>query len=176
MNWVKEYWSKIESGEIPVCTETRNIYKRMVEEMDDEFIPFYFSEGKGEHAIRFIETFCRHYEGEKAGQVVELELWQKAFVQNIFGWIEKATGYRRFREYALEVTRKHGKSFLSGCIATYMLVADGEPGAQCYSAANKLDQRHEGHYRAVPGAGCAGPLDEGRPDLQHDAQHHETAA
>lgn len=140
MNWVREYYSRIESGEIPVCTETRNIYKRMVTEMDDEFTPFYFSEGKGEHAIRFIETFCRHYEGEHAGETVQLELWQKAFVQNIFGWIEKATGFRRFREYALEVPRKHGKSFLSGCIATYMLVADGEPGAQCYSAANKLDQ------------------------------------
>lgn len=140
MNYVKEYYKQIDSGAIPVCTETRNIYKRMVAEMDDEFTPFYFSEARGEHAIQFIETFCRHYEGEHAGETVKLELWQKAFVQNIFAWIEKATGYRRFREYALEVPRKHGKSFLSGCIATYMLVADGEAGAQCYSAANKLDQ------------------------------------
>ena len=140
MNYVREYYGKIEAGEIPVCTETRNIYRRMVEEMDDECLPWYFSEGRGEHAISFIESFCRHYEGEHAGELVKLELWQKAFVQNVFGWIESATGYRRFREYALEVPRKHGKSFLSGCIATYMLVADGEPGAQCYSAANKLDQ------------------------------------
>ena len=140
MNWVKAYYKKIESGEILTCTETRNIYKRMIEEMDDESLSFYFSEARGEHAIEFIETFCRHYEGEHAGEVVRLELWQKAFVQNIFGWMEKGTHYRRFREYALEVPRKHGKSFLSGCIAAYMLVADGEPGAQVYSAANKLDQ------------------------------------
>lgn len=140
MNWVKAYYKKIEAGEILTCTETRNIYKRMTEEMDDESLSFYFSEAKGEHAITFIETFCRHYEGEHAGEVVRLELWQKAFVQNIFGWMEKGTNYRRFREYALEVPRKHGKSFLSGCIAVYMLVADGEPGAQVYSAANKLDQ------------------------------------
>lgn len=140
MNWVKAYYKKIESGEILTCTETRNIYKRMIEEMDDESGSFYFSEARGEHAIEFIETFCRHYEGEHAGEVVRLELWQKAFVQNIFGWMEKDTHYRRFREYALEVPRKHGKSFLSGCIAAYMLVADGEPGAQVYSAANKLDQ------------------------------------
>ena len=140
MNWVKAYYKKIESGEILTCTETRNIYKRMIEEMDDESLSFYFSEARGEHAIEFIETFCRHYEGEHAGEVVRLELWQKAFVQNIFGWMEKDTHFRRFREYALEVPRKHGKSFLSGCIAAYMLVADGEPGAQVYSAANKLDQ------------------------------------
>ena len=41
MNWVKEYYKKIESGEIPVCSETRNIYKRMTEEMDDESLSFY---------------------------------------------------------------------------------------------------------------------------------------
>lgn len=140
MNWVAEYYHKMETGEIQVCEETYNVYKRMVEEMSDDSSAFYFSEGAGQHCIDFIENFCRHYEGAKAGEVVRLELWQKAFVQNVFGWKEKATGYRRFREYALEVPRKHGKSFLSGCIATYMLTADGEPGAQIYSAANKLDQ------------------------------------
>lgn len=140
MNWVKEYYKKIETGEILACTETRNIYKRMVAEMDDESLSFYFSEARGEYVITFIEAFCHHYEGEHAGEPVKLELWQKAFIQNIFGWMERETNYRRFREYALEVPRKHGKSFLSGCIAIYMMTADGEPGAQVYSAANKLDQ------------------------------------
>ncbi|MDY3240739.1 MAG: terminase TerL endonuclease subunit [Anaerovoracaceae bacterium] len=143
MNYVKEYYELLKSGKEPACIETMSIYKRMVEEMgrpiNDPF-RFYFDEEVGEHVIIFIETFCRHYEGEHAGELVRLELWQKAFVQCIFGWLEKETGLRRFREYALEVPRKHGKSFLSGCIATYMLVADGEPGAQVYSAANKLDQ------------------------------------
>lgn len=140
MNYVREYNELIQSGQIPVCEEVRHIYERMTREMDDETFPFLFDERKADHIITFIETFCRHYEGEHAGEVVRLELWQKAFVQCVFGWVEKANGFRRFREYALEVPRKHGKSFLSGCIATYMLVADGEPGAQVYSAANKLDQ------------------------------------
>jgi len=143
VNYVREYYEHLKAGKDPACTEVLSIYRRMVEEMDrhdNDPFRFYFDEEVGEHVITFIETFCRHYEGEHAGELVELELWQKAFIQSVFGWLEKDTGLRRFREYALEVPRKHGKSFLSGCIATYMLVADGEAGAQVYSAANKLDQ------------------------------------
>lgn len=140
MNYVKEYQKRIESGEILVPIEVGAVYERMVREMDDDSLKFYFDEDVGDHVITFIETFCRHYEGEFAGELVKLELWQKAFVQNTFGWLEKETDVRRFREYLLEVPRKHGKSFLSGCIATYMLVADGEPGAQVYTLATKLDQ------------------------------------
>lgn len=142
MNWVREYYSEIEKKNIIVCEEIRSIYKRLVEEMDckDDSFPFYFDEDVGNHAIEFIETFCKHYQGEHAGEVVKLELFQKAFIQSLFGWLEKATDNRRFREYFFEVTRKHGKSFLSACIAVYMLVADGEDGAEVYSAATKLDQ------------------------------------
>lgn len=140
MNYVREYYQRISTGQIVACEEIIAMYRRMVEEMDCEDFPYYFDEEVGEHAIIFIETFCRHYQGERAGEVVHLELFQKAFVQCLFGWLEKDTGLRRFREYFFEVARKHGKSFLSGCIAVYMLVADDEDGAEIYSAATKLDQ------------------------------------
>lgn len=140
MNYVKQYYQEIQAGKVVVPIEVEAVYKRMVSEMEDASFPFYFSEKTGEHVINFIETFCRHYQGELAGQRVKLDLWQKAFVQNTFGWLERKTDTRRFREYLLEVPRKHGKSFLSGCIATYMLVADGEAGAEIYTLATKLDQ------------------------------------
>ncbi len=143
MNYVKEYYELISTGKIEACQEIKTVYKRLVEEMElpvkHPFL-FYFDEDVGNHIITFIETFCRHYQGEKAGQLVKLELFQKAFLQALFGFLEKDTGYRRFREYFFEVPRKHGKSFLSGCIADYMLAADGEDGAEIYSAATKLDQ------------------------------------
>lgn len=140
LNYIKEYYSQIEKGEVVACEEIKSIYKRMVEEMNDKSLPFYFHEEVGEHPIVFMETFCKHYQGENAGQLVKLELFQKAFIQCLFGWLEKGTNRRRFREYFFEVPRKHGKSFLSGCIAVYMMVADGEDGAEIYSAATKLDQ------------------------------------
>ena len=144
MNYVREYNEQIQSGKIVACEEIKCIYKRMVEEMDlskkDDAFPFYFSEEMGEYVINFIETYCKHYQGDHAGELCRLELFQKAFIQCLFGWLEKETNRRRFREYFFEVARKHGKSFLSGCIAVYMLVADGEAGAEIYSAATKLDQ------------------------------------
>lgn len=142
MNYAKEYYSQIAKGDVVACGEIKAIYKRLTEEMDckDDSFPFYFSEKAGNHAIEFIETFCRHYQGERAGELVHLELFQKAFVQSLFGFLEKETNLRRFREYFFEVPRKHGKSFLSACISVYMMVADGEEGAEVYSAATKLDQ------------------------------------
>ena len=119
MNYVREYNKELQSGKVTACQEIINIYKRMVEEMDksekDDSFPFWFSEETGQYVIDFIETYCKHYQGESAGQLVKLELFQKAFIQCLFGWLEKETNRRRFREYFFEVARKHGKSFLSGC-------------------------------------------------------------
>lgn len=105
MNYVKEYYSQIESGQVIVCEEIKCVYKRLVEEMEkprsDPF-PFYFNEEVGEHPIIFIERFCKHYQGEHAGEFVKLELFQKAFLQALFGFLEKETNRRRFREYFLK--------------------------------------------------------------------------
>ena len=92
MNHVKNYYSKISTGEIEANIFVKAIYKRMVEEMerdDEESSRFYFDEAVGNHAIEFIETFCRHYEGEHAGELVKLDEWQKAFVQNLFGCLRR---------------------------------------------------------------------------------------
>lgn len=143
MNFPKEYYLKIESGEILACEEVTEFYKRMVSEESrrhDDSFPYFFDEESGQHAIDFIEHYCKHYQGELAGQYVKLELFQKAFIQTLFGWLSKKDGTRRFREYYFEVPRKHGKSFLSACIMVYMLAFDDEPGAECYSAATKLEQ------------------------------------
>lgn len=144
MNYVREYNKQIQSGKIEACEEIKSVYGRLVKEMDlsekDSSFPFWFSEECGEYVINFIETYCKHYQGDHAGELCKLELFQKAFIQALFGWLERDTNRRRFREYFFEVARKHGKSFLSGCIAIYMMVADGEQGAEIYSAATKLDQ------------------------------------
>ena len=140
VNYVRQYVRAIRAGTVTVSEPVRQVYERLDAEAADKACPYRFSAKLGDHAIRFIETFCRHYEGERAGQLVKLELWEKAFIQNLFGWVDKKTRLRRFREFFLLVARKNGKSFLSACIMVYMLVADGEAGAQCVSIATKYDQ------------------------------------
>lgn len=140
MNWPQKYLTQIRKGNIITSSEVRAIYETLDLQAKDRDFPFRLDLNAGQHAIDFIEGFCRHYEGELAGQLVKLDLWQKAFIQTLFGWVEKKSKIRRFREFMLLVARKNGKSMLSACIMVYMLVADGEPGAQCVSVATKYDQ------------------------------------
>lgn len=113
MNYVKEYYRQIESGNTTACEEIRTIYARLVKEIDEPPVnfPFYFNEDAGNHPIMFIETFCRHYQGEHAGELVKLELFQKAFIQALFGFLEIDTNRRRFREYFLKLQENMASHF-----------------------------------------------------------------
>ena len=139
MNWVKEYYRRIKSGDIITSRRVKAVYERLVKEMGDNSIPYYFDEETGERPITFIETFCKQSQGT-IGAPLKLELFQKAFIQLLFGWLEKDTGYRRFRETLFLCGRKNGKSTLLSGIALYMLVADYEGAAEIYSVATKKDQ------------------------------------
>lgn len=141
MNWVKEYYRRIESGDIVTSKRVKAVYSRLVAEMDAPAadFPYYFDEKTGERPILFIETFCKQSQGT-IGAPLELELFQKAFIQLLFGWLEKETDYRRFRETMFLCGRKNGKSTLLSGIALYMLIADYEGAAEIYSVATKKDQ------------------------------------
>lgn len=125
-------------------------YGRLVEEMDaaDENSPYYFDEAVGERPIIFVERFCKQSQGT-LGESLTLELFQKAYIQLLFGWLERATGYRRFRETLFLVGRKNGKSTLLAALALYMLVADYEGAAEIYSVATKKDQAKKTLTEAV---------------------------
>jgi len=141
MNWVKEYYSEIEKGNITTSKRVKAVYKKLVEQMDNpkEDCPFYFDEETGNRPIDFIERFCKQSQGI-IGAPMRLDLFQKAFIQTLFGWLEKETGFRRFRETLFLCGRKNGKSTLLSGIALYMLIADGEGAAEIYSVATKKDQ------------------------------------
>lgn len=100
---------------------------------------FVWRQDLADRAIRFCETFCRHFRGELAGETLVLEPWQRWIVEELFGW-QRAAGTRRYREAFVFVARKNGKTFLLASIALYLLVADGEPGAEIYAAAADKDQ------------------------------------
>ena len=139
MNYIKEYLKKINSGEIIVGKKILKIYTRLNEESQNKDLPFYFDESKGERPIEFIEKFCKQAEGE-IGKPIKLELFQKAYIQALFGFLWKDTKKRRFNETLFLVGRKNGKTTMLSAIALYMMIADGEGSAECYSVATKKDQ------------------------------------
>ncbi len=155
MNYIEQYYEKIKNGEIITSRKVRIVYEKLVKDISnptkaiiynddtDEYEEheYIYSEKRANDAIDFIETFCKHSKGKKwAGQPFILELWQKAFVSAIFGFIDSKTGFRKYRKVILFVARKNGKSTLAAAIGLYMLLMDGEPGAECYSIATKKDQ------------------------------------
>lgn len=71
--------------------------------------------------IEFIERFCKHSKGEWAGKPVTLELFQKAFISALFGFVDRETGLRQYREAMFYVARKNGKSTMLAGIALYMM-------------------------------------------------------
>jgi phage terminase large subunit-like protein len=150
VNYVREYWRKIESGEIVTSRRVKAVYGRLMAEMDSHAAdsPYYFDEETGERPIIFIERFCKQSQGT-LGAPLRLELFQKAFIQTLFGWLLKSTGYRRFRETLFLVGRKNGKSTLLAALALYMLVADYEGAAEIYSVATKKDQARKTLTEAV---------------------------
>lgn len=141
MNYVREYYDRIKCGDIITSRRVKTVYERLIKEMDaaGDDSPYYFDEDAGERPILFIETFCKQSQGT-IGAPLELELFQKAYIQTLFGWLEKDAGYRRFRETMFLCGRKNGKSTLLSGIALYMLIADYEGAAEIYSVATKKDQ------------------------------------
>jgi phage terminase large subunit-like protein len=97
-----------------------------------------FNEKVAGAAVRFY-SFLTHNKGRWAGQPLTLEPWQQFIIASLFGW-KRADGTRRFRESYTEVARKNGKSTLGSGVGLQLLAADGEPGAEIYTAATKKEQ------------------------------------
>lgn len=139
-NYVEQYLDAIQAGKCIVSKRCKRQYEKLVDDIKNPKGGYVFDRKRAEKPIEFIERFCKHSKGEWAGQPLRLELFQKAFISALFGFVDKKTGYRKYRETLLYVARKNGKSVLLSGIALYMLIADNEPGAEVYSVASKKDQ------------------------------------
>lgn len=140
INYPREYLKAILAGEEVVSAKVRAVYLREVDFMENNHLPYYFDEELGLRPIEFIEKFCKHSKGKFAGKPLKLELFQKAKIQLLFGWLQKENDLRRFKEVVDFRGRKCGKSTETAGVEWYCLLADGEAGAEIYCAANKLDQ------------------------------------
>ena len=138
-NYIVQYWQEMEKGNIVVSKRIYKQYQKLVQDINhhDKYI---FDESKANRPIKFIEAFCRHSKGELAGKPLILDLFQKAYISALFGFIDKDTGHRRYTESFFFVGRKNGKTTMLSAIALYMLMADGESGSEVYSVASKRDQ------------------------------------
>jgi phage terminase large subunit-like protein len=139
-----QYMRDVAAGVRPAAKWERLAVQRQLADLErasSEDWPWRFDASTACRPCEFIELLP-HIKGQWARdrKLITLEPWQCFILTTVFGWVHRETGLRRFREAYIEVPRKNGKSALSSGIGLYMLAADGEEGAEVYSAATTRDQ------------------------------------
>lgn len=148
-NYIFLYYQQIQDGTVNVGKWIRLWYSLIIKNLEAKV--YVFDPKAANHALGFIENYCRHHEGDLAPNRIVLEVWQKAFISVIFG-IKDKDGYRQFREVLLVIGRKNGKTLLAAAIAAYCAYKDGEYGGRVYMVAPKLAQANlcfNGFYQMV---------------------------
>ena len=136
-NYIYSYYQKIKDGSETVGKWVALLYELIINRIQDG--TYCFDNQKANRAIKFVETFCRHNKGKLAPNVLKLSLWEKAFLSCLYGIVDE-NGKRQFKEVALFVGRKCGKTLLAAAILTFEAFVDGEFGSEIYCIAPKLDQ------------------------------------
>lgn len=159
-----QYQADVLAGVIPSCRWVRLACERNRRDLDRQEtpgFPYRFDPAAGARICQMAEMLP-HVKGPKAFIVgydseerplwntIELEPWQCWYLTTLFGWLHAESsvdaegnsraGLRRFRVALALIPRKNAKSTIAAVVVLYMLVADGESGAECYSAATTRDQ------------------------------------
>lgn len=137
MTEFEEYFTKINDGRIVACEKM----KRQSEILLNQFAmpgEYHFDYDIANRHIEFIETFCKTPSG-KLGTPLKLELFQKARLQTVFGFVDD-NNIRQYNECLIIEGRKNGKTTESASVEIDMLVNDGEGSPQVYNVATQREQ------------------------------------
>ena len=135
------YATAIVNKEIPANKEVINACYRHLKDLkkqDDPDFPWKFDGEKAWRPIRFIEEKIKPSKGNFTRMVIQP--FQHFFIGCTFGWVNKKTGLRRFRESVVFMARKNGKTAIESGLAAYMAGFDGESGPEVYALANSQKQ------------------------------------
>lgn len=147
-----KYHDYVKQKKIVVCKDIKNQIAR-----EKKFLKKYdFDPHPGNKAIKFIETYCRHYEGKFAGQKIKLSLWQKWIVCSIFGFygnfeVDKynengeligtdTIEMRVAKDVLLAIASGNGKTTFLGAINAYLLFGAGVDAPKIYIGSNAYQQ------------------------------------
>lgn len=119
------------------CTKHKQAAKRFLKDIAEEenspAYPFYFSE---EDAKNIVEWFrmLHHSKGVLAGQPIELTIWQKFILCQLYGWRRKKDGLKRFKKLFVEVARKNAKSQMIAGVMLYEIAVSATRNGEVYEA------------------------------------------
>jgi phage terminase large subunit-like protein len=137
-----EYVDDVLSGRIRTCEKVKAACRRFLDDLEksrtDPGYPWTFDERLAARPVDFMERFLVPTKGDY--DRMELMGWQCFIECNLYGWVDRKTGYRRFREALILVGTGNGKSTMMAGNATFLACKDGERGADIYLLANSKEQ------------------------------------
>ncbi len=147
VNAANQYARDVVRGKIIACQFVIQACQRHLDDLMAEkskSFRYRFDKDLAERAAKFIQLLP-HTKGEWAFKrmPITLEPWQLFVICCAFGWVNKGTRLRRFREVYTEIPRKNGKSAISAGVALYCFACDNEFGAEVYSGATTEKQAWE---------------------------------
>ncbi|HAW0440508.1 TPA: hypothetical protein JLJ32_003187 [Escherichia coli] len=147
VNTANQYARDVVRGKIVACQFVIQACQRHLDDLMAEkskSFRYRFDKDLAERAAKFIQLLP-HTKGEWAFKrmPITLEPWQLFVICCAFGWVNKGSRLRRFREVYTEIPRKNGKSAISAGVALYCFACDNEFGAEVYSGATTEKQAWE---------------------------------
>jgi hypothetical protein len=158
------YCRDVLSGQIAVCRLVHLTCERFLRDLAAAQAGQGLWEFRSELAERamIFAGLLPNIRGPEAGKPLRLMAWQRLVFANLFGFVERSTGARRFRQGIVFVPRGNGKTSIAAPLALYLSFMDGEGGAEGYAAAVTRDQaRITVRYRPPDGP----PLSRDSPPL-----------
>lgn len=120
-----QYARKIISGEYladePEILACKRFLRDLERQNDDDF-PWVYDTSRADRFFRFFEQ-CANVDAPE-GTMLKLAEFQYFDFGNIFGFVDKITGRRRFNEALIFEARGQGKSSACAAISLYILTAD----------------------------------------------------
>lgn len=142
---LEKYFTSLLDGRIVACDKMKKVSEMLLE---NYYNPkeFHYDHAIASKHVDFIEKFIKLPSG-KIGTPLELQLFQKARFQAIFGFVDD-DNLRQYNEILIIEGRKNGKTTENAAIEIDLLVNDGEGSPQIYNVATMLDQAKLGFNAA----------------------------
>lgn len=119
------------------CEKHKNAVKRFLKDIDaeenDAAYPFFFSEEEAEKIVSWFRLL-RHSKGILAKKPIELTVWQKFILCQLYGWRRKKDGLKRFKKLFVEVGRKNAKSQMIAGVMLYEIAVASTRNGEVYEA------------------------------------------
>ncbi|WP_345753463.1 terminase large subunit domain-containing protein, partial [Lactiplantibacillus pentosus] len=145
-DYVLDYSEKVLSGEIVANEKIKLACKRELSDRkrinnDDDF-NYYFDSKQSNKAIKFMSLIPK-----TDGTKLEMALFQKWIIGELYGWREKGTGNRRYSKAFVSMARKNSKTYVASCIAIASLLLEDKPAKnrQVLFVSNALKQAKIGY-------------------------------